>query len=136
MAEINCELNLTFDLGNLAAYDINTIDATTDLDQLTLSNTQALISKLIAQDKEETEEAVFIKLPAPILQLPREQAPPQPKTMTKWEKFRVQKGLGRRRKRSRMVYEPLVNDWVPRWGPYSSKKIQKKHQFATEVKDE
>lgn len=134
MAEMNCELNLTFDLGNLAAYDINTIDGTTDLDQLTLSNTQALISKLISQDKEESEESVFIKLPEPIMRIPREQAPPQAKPLSKWEKFRLGKGLGRRRKRSRMVYEPIVNDFVPRWGPYSAKKIQKKHDWAVEEK--
>ena len=39
-----------------------------------------------------------------------------------------------RRKRSYMVFDELTQDWVPRWGPRSIKKIEDKHQWAMETK--
>lgn len=49
--------------------------------------------------------------------------------MTKWEKFRLERGLPARKKRSRLVFDPITNDWVPRWGANSVKKIEEKHNW-------
>ena len=128
------EENLTFDLGHLAAYDISSITPES-IETLTQANALKLLSKIRGLEKEETAEAVFIKVPPPILELPREKPPPEEQPLSKWEKFRLKKGLGRRRKRSRMVYEPTLDDWVPRWGPYSAKKIQEKQEPVLESKN-
>jgi regulator of ribosome biosynthesis len=54
--------------------------------------------------------------------------------MTRWEKFRLEKGMPARKKRSRMVYDPITQDWVPRHGFGSAKKIADKHQWVMEDK--
>ena len=61
--------------------------------------------------------------------LPREKPIPKPKPLTKWEKFRLEKGIQEKAKRSRMVYDPITQDWVPRFGMGSIKKIAEKHNW-------
>lgn len=39
-----------------------------------------------------------------------------------------------RKKRSRLVFDPITKDWVPRWGKGSVKKIADKMNFAMEEK--
>lgn len=34
-----------------------------------------------------------------------------------------------RAKRSRLVYDEITKDWVPRWGKGSAKKIEEQHQW-------
>ena len=41
--------------------------------------------------------------------------------MTKWEKYRLEKGMPARKKRSRVIYDPITKDWVPRYGYKSAK---------------
>ena len=48
---------------------------------------------------------------------------PKEAVKTKWEKFREEKGLPSRKKRSRLVFDPIQNDWVPRWGKGSIKRL-------------
>jgi regulator of ribosome biosynthesis len=55
--------------------------------------------------------------------------------MTKWEKFRIEKGLPQKEKRSRMVFDPLSNDWVPRYGTGSIKKMEDKYNVVMEEKE-
>lgn len=66
--------------------------------------------------------------------LPREKPVPKEKEKTKWEKFREERGLPPRKKRSRLVFDPITKDWVPRWGKGSVKKIADKMNFAMEEK--
>ena len=66
--------------------------------------------------------------------MPREKPIPKEKPKTKWEKFREERGLPARQKRSRLVYDPITQDWVPRWGMGSVKKIQDKHNWIMEEK--
>jgi len=42
--------------------------------------------------------------------------------------------MGTREKRSRMVFDEITNDWVPRWGKGSIKKIQDKANIIMEEK--
>ena len=128
------EGNITFDLGNLAAFDITSIDPS-EIFQLTLQNSKKLLEKLHGLEKEQNDEGDFLVLPKPITKIPRERRPPSPKPMTKWEKFRVQNGLGRRVKRSRLVYETTVDGYVPRYGAYSLKKLKSKQNAIVEEKN-
>lgn len=73
-------------------------------------------------------------LPKPTIVLPREKPIPKEKPLTKWEKFRIEKGLATREKRSRMVYDPITNDFVPRYGMGSIKKIEDKYNWVMEEK--
>ena len=69
-------------------------------------------------------------MPGSKVVLPREKPCPKDKPKTKWEKFREERGMAPRAKRSRLVFDELTQDWVPRWGPNSVKKIADKHQWA------
>ena len=73
-------------------------------------------------------------MPEPEYELPRLRPLPKEKGMTKWERFRLEKGLPARKKWSRMVFDPITNDWVPWWGPDSIKKIQEASEYIIEEK--
>jgi len=66
--------------------------------------------------------------------LPREKCAPKDKQLTKWEKFRLEKGIPSRKARSRIVFDPVTNDWVPRHGMGSVKKIADAHNWLMEEK--
>ncbi len=74
-------------------------------------------------------DAQAVTLSKPSTVLPREKPAPKEKVKTKWEKFREERGLPPRKKRSRLVYDEITKDWVPRWGPGSIKKIEEKHNW-------
>mmetsp|Transcript_9512 Transcript_9512/g.18406 ORF Transcript_9512/g.18406 Transcript_9512/m.18406 type:complete len:228 (-) Transcript_9512:52-735(-) len=134
MAISRVEGNLAFDFGNLACYDISTLSRE-QVEAITTSNLQTIYTKLSMLEREEDANATYVKLPEPELRLPKKRTPPAPKPLTKWEKYRNENGLGQNRKRSRMVYEPLVDDFVPRWGKGSAKKIQHKSEWVMDDKD-
>ncbi len=83
---------------------------------------------------EYTKAMYNVELPEPKIVTPRQKPVPKEKAKTKWEKFREEKGLPARKKRSRLVFDPITNDWVPRWGPNSKKKIEAKHEWLLEDK--
>lgn len=62
-----------------------------------------------------------VLMPKPNTVLPREKPVPKEEQKTKWERFREERGLPPRKKRSRMVYDPVEKEWVPRWGKDSIK---------------
>lgn len=83
----------------------------------------------------EFERAYYsVVMPAPRVVLPREKPVPKEQEKTKWEKFREERGLPPRKKRSRLVFDPITKDWVPRWGRGSVKKIAEKMNFVMEEK--
>jgi len=122
--------NTTHDLKNLLIYDTNPFkkDQITEDDiiesgkenlkhfYLELYNIQ---KSQLGQDEENREFDVGpdnVKLPPSTLILPRSKKIPKAKALTKWEKFRKERGMNPRQKRSRMVFSELAQDWVPRWG--------------------
>ncbi|EKX74090.1 ribosome biogenesis regulatory protein, putative [Theileria equi strain WA] len=66
--------------------------------------------------------------------MPRVFPLPKPKVKTRWEMFAELKGI-KKHKRSRKVYDPSVDDWVPRWGYKSIKKNKVNRPPIIEVKD-
>ena len=79
---------------------------------------------------EYTKPIFQVELPESKVILPREKPIPKPKPLTKWEKFRLEKGLPARQKRSRMIFDPILKDWVPRYGHNSVKKTQEKYEWV------
>lgn len=57
-----------------------------------------------------------VKLPKITTILPRAKPIPKPKALTKWDKYRLEKGMAPKQKRGRMVFSEATDDWVPRWG--------------------
>lgn len=70
-----------------------------------------------------------VHLPNAKIIVPREKPAPKEKPTTKWEKFRLERGLAARKKRSRLVFDPISDDWVPRWGHNSAKKVEEAHNW-------
>ena len=101
----------------------------------------SLFDILNKQQGEEKEDLDYDKapdeltLPENIITLPRSLPIPIPKPPTKWEKYKIEKGITQR-KRSRMVYSEEVGDWVPRWGKGSIKHIQDSMNWVMEDKEE
>lgn len=128
MAEQNT-FNVNFDIGHLMVSDSRPFKKD-DIDEediltSTKDNVVALFETMFKMAKtqrgEEDENRDFDKaadnltLPKPNTILPRSKPVPKEKTLTRWEKYRKEKGL-EKKKRSRMVYSELAGDWVPRWG--------------------
>ena len=137
--EINCYLfhtinmsnnNIFCDLGNLLILDTNPINDVQILEEQiqekAIGNTKiffeelyALLKKQQANDDEHRDfdkDVDNVKLPKGQLILPRARRIPKDKPQTKWEKFRTERGMAPRQRRSRMVYNETAKDWVPRWG--------------------
>jgi regulator of ribosome biosynthesis len=125
----NATYNVNFDIGHLLINDtktfnkneINEDDILSRGKENVVSFFQELFKIAKTQKGEEEENRDFdkaadsVKLPKPETLLPRSKRIPKPKPLTKWERFRKEKGL-EKNKRSRMVYSELAKDWVPRWG--------------------
>ena len=56
------------------------------------------------------------ELPPGTTLLPREKPVPEPRPETRWERFAKEKGIKKRKKSSRMVYDEQKGEWRPRWG--------------------
>lgn len=72
--------------------------------QLTRDNTQLLLNDIWELPTERVEETVVAKLPAPKYRLPRARKVPEPKPMTKWQKFAQEKGI-KKQKRDKKVFD-------------------------------
>ena len=137
--------NISIDYGNLLLTDSSNYKNLTEskintaLKQNYINFSKGLFEILKNQIGEEDENRDYdkekdeIQLPKKILNLPRSLPIPKPKPMTKWEKYKKEKGITQR-KRSRMVYSEIAKDWVPRWGKGSIKKIENETNWALEEK--
>lgn len=122
--------NIFCDLGNLLVSDSNPLNqgliTEEEIQTKALANTKIFFGELYnllktqkGNDDEHRDfdkEADNVTLPKGQLILPRAKRIPKEKPLTRWEKFRLERGLPPRQKRSRMVFNELANDWVPRWG--------------------
>ncbi|CDR94257.1 regulator of ribosome biosynthesis, putative [Babesia bigemina] len=118
--------NLEYCLRNLVALDatpvsLQSCEATTLLD-ISRDNAQLLINRIFSLPRIATPDGVFASLPKEdVITMPRMYPLPKPKPKTRWQLFAEARGI-RKHKRSRMVFDKTVNDWVPRWGYKSIKK--------------
>ncbi|KAK9239745.1 regulator of ribosome biosynthesis, partial [Lipomyces kononenkoae] len=128
---------VTYDLGNLTIYDTNMMDSqimsSTDegvkeayLQSLARDSAQLLVNQILALPvvtggrtggDVNHNDGVFVKLPDPTTQLPREKPVPVAKPLTKWEKFAKQKGITPKARNSgNLVYDEAKGEWVKKWG--------------------
>ncbi len=66
-------------------------------------------------EKDPTLGAV-VELPPPETAVPREKHVPEEKPLTKWEKFAKEKGIKKKTKQSRKVYDEVAKDFIPAFG--------------------
>lgn len=129
--------NTTMDLGNLMFEDVESYaDVTKEqFAKKTSANIATIYRALFdlkhkqeakhgdeGQILEHDKPANCIEMPKSHTVLPREKPAPKEEMKTKWERFREERGLPPRKKRSRLVYDENSGDWVPRWGDGSIKK--------------
>merc|ERR1712037_6406 len=111
------------DLGHMLAIDPNQTEfseekmpSEEDLMELGRDCAQLPINSLWQLETERVEEAVVAHLPPPTFVLPREKPCPKPKPMTKWEKYAKEKGIDKKKKKDRLVWDDVVSKWVPQFG--------------------
>ena len=145
--------NIFFDTRRLVIIDSNNIlNSKNDEKELTetiminkakqnyIDFASSLFDILNKQQGEDKEDLDYDKapdeltLPEAIITLPRSLPIPIEKPLTKWEKYKKEKGITQR-KRSRMVFSEEVGDWVPRWGKGSVKHIQDSMNWVMEEKE-
>ena len=124
------KFNVSCDLGHLLVYDNQPFkkefvneDDMLERGKSNLKHFFGELFKLANSQKGQNEETRDfdkpednVALPKPVTLMPRAKPIPRPKALTKWERFRTEKGMPTTMKRSRMVYSELAKDWVPRWG--------------------
>lgn len=138
---------LTCDLGHLMCTDPNPLPSLKDAANVAereaiLSATardcaQTLINQLLSNcpiSKDEEDGTLQITLPKPELQLPREKPVPKAKEKTTWEKFAEKKGIQKKRKDGKLVYDEAKSDWVPKYG-YKGKNTDADGDWLVEVDD-
>lgn len=76
---------------------------------------QLLVAKIFSQKTFSTEDGLFINMPRPVTQVPREKHVPKPKLPTKWEQFKKQKGLITRKK-EKLVFDEATQEWRSSFG--------------------
>lgn len=153
------ELDHYYDLGTLTVYNTEALKTEGPLDKpafesfltKTASSNYRLMLQQLLRLKEKTSSDVDGKelkyqihdfeknlyeldLPEMRTEFPRFRKLPEKDKLTKWEKFAEGKGINKTKKRSRMVFDEVSKDWVPRWGYGSIKQIAKRADFIRPVK--
>jgi len=115
---IDCEL----DVGELLLSDPNALELYKMNDNreeyvknIVRENVQLLVNKIFEIPIEVREDLVVVKLPKRIVRLPREKPCPKPKAPTRWEEYRLKKGL-KVKKKEKLVWDEAQQKWLPRYG--------------------
>jgi regulator of ribosome biosynthesis len=136
---------LICDLGHLLCSDPNPLpslkDAASDAErEAIIASTardcaQTLINQLLTNcpiKRDDEDGTLQITLPKPEMQLPREKPVPKEKEKTRWEKFADKKGIQKKRKDGKLVYDEAKGDWVPKYG-YKGKNTEGDGDWLVEV---
>ncbi|XP_067671031.1 ribosome biogenesis regulatory protein homolog [Haliotis asinina] len=120
--EVEKDIDLDLDEGNLLASDPNPIDLKVFranredfLTNLSRDNTQLLLNRLWQLPTEKIDDAVVAQLPEAKTPIPREKPPPKPRAPSRWQEYAKLKGIVNRKK-SRMVWDEVHKEYRPRWG--------------------
>jgi len=129
------EDNLTYSLKDLAAFDITPIMQASLVEETSRDNIQFLVNRIFALPTVTSDWGRCAVLPEKAtFALPREKPLPSVAPKTRWDKFAQERGI-HKKKRGRMVWDPTIKDWAPRFGYKSVKKNEEKANWAIEVKE-
>jgi len=129
------EDNLQYDLRNMSAFDISPLPRNTDLAAYSRDSVQLLVNKLFSLPRKILPDGTAVVLPTEeVFRLPRQKPIPKDKPPTRWEKFMEDKNM-KKRKRSRLIWDEVSEDWKPRWGYKSVKHSEDKTNWFHEVGD-
>ena len=127
------------DLGNLTATDIDfhlNTEGGAPNEQELLNRAQQCVMNIFSQlsslPHERDKHLSVVNLPEPKTRLPRSQPLPQPKPLTRWERYSKEKGI-HNKKRSRMMWDEGAQEWKPRWG-YKRAGSNPEDQWLIEVR--
>merc|ERR1711997_1171787 len=126
------------DLGNLLGSEVNEFQLSEEnledeLKARARDNCQLLLNELWTLPTERVEEAIVANLPPPKSLIPREKPVPVPKPPTKWEQYAKEKGITKQKK-SKMVWDDVVKEWIPRFG-YKKAKAETEKNWVMEYKE-
>lgn len=114
-----------------------------ELKNVTRDNIQLLVGQLLmlpvkkttasvnSSEKQDSTMTLFT-LPPPTTALPREKALPKEKPKTKWEKFAAEKGIKKKAKDGKLVYDEETGQWIPKWG-YNGANKKLDNQWLVEL---
>eukprot|EP01065_Artemidia_motanka_P052376 TRINITY_DN9448_c0_g1_i2.p1 TRINITY_DN9448_c0_g1~~TRINITY_DN9448_c0_g1_i2.p1 ORF type:complete len:254 (+),score=105.85 TRINITY_DN9448_c0_g1_i2:64-825(+) len=127
------------DLGNLMLSDKVAPEygslTDTALQRLARDRAQAVVAGLFALPTKRVETADgggrLALLPAPEAVIPREKPPPKDKPLTKWEEFRKERGLKKRKKEGK-IFDETSQKWLPTHGA-KRRRVEREHDWVREV---
>eukprot|EP01061_Rhynchopus_euleeides_P045865 TRINITY_DN8454_c0_g1_i1.p1 TRINITY_DN8454_c0_g1~~TRINITY_DN8454_c0_g1_i1.p1 ORF type:complete len:240 (+),score=112.77 TRINITY_DN8454_c0_g1_i1:48-722(+) len=127
--------DVTYDLGNMAVFDANqpkNISESTLFDVAT-AHCQELVAKLFELPTAKSEGGRVAELPMGTTLVPREKPIPKEKELTKWEEFRLEKGI-KKRKTEKKVFNELTQEFMPAYG-VKRRRVERQLDWLREVPD-
>lgn len=130
------------DVANLCITDTSVVSGPHRSEESLLSAATEGVKKLLAEAlalPKTSKKGKFegrqelIQLPVPLIQLPREKAPPKPKPLTNWQKFALKKGIDIHKKKTGKVFDEDRQEWKDKWGK-RAKEDKEKYDWLREVK--
>eukprot|EP00916_Digyalum_oweni_P008105 GHVL01013571.1.p1 GENE.GHVL01013571.1~~GHVL01013571.1.p1 ORF type:complete len:283 (-),score=81.97 GHVL01013571.1:1620-2468(-) len=121
-------------LEHLLGVDLTPIYREEQVQEATKRNIQLLIEKTCQLPKHNTPVGAVVTLPTAnrsldSFSLPREKPIPAQTAKTRWDRFAEAKNITKR-KRSRLVWDDIAQDWRPRWGYKSAAKLKEAAETA------
>ncbi|AFN83566.1 hypothetical protein EROM_081500 [Encephalitozoon romaleae SJ-2008] len=89
-----------------------------DINQETSNLLKGIVKEIKACQSSRRGSDLVFALPEPTMILPRQHL--KEHTETRWERFARSKGI-KKKKKSQIVYDKEIGDYVPRYGPHSKK---------------
>lgn len=136
--------SIELDLGRLTAFDLNPVDTEAFADDgesaekvllhSAQKSTKVLMDSILSLPREKTEDEVLLLLPKPWFELPRAKPLPKEKPKSKWQQFADKKGIKKKHREGKLVYDEQSGEWVPSWG-YKGKNKDAENQWLVELKE-
>lgn len=119
----NAAHGIEVDAGGMLAVDTRQgLEGT--LQARAVEGIEALVRAVFSLPSESTDEGRIVALPRGVYRLPREKPVPRERPATKWEQYAREKGIQKRRRRDRLVWDEEVQDFIPRYGKGSAKALE------------
>eukprot|EP00761_Pharyngomonas_kirbyi_P001216 gb/GECH01001219.1/.p1 GENE.gb/GECH01001219.1/~~gb/GECH01001219.1/.p1 ORF type:complete len:326 (+),score=80.14 gb/GECH01001219.1/:1-978(+) len=116
--KVEKEDDISYDLGNLVAFDNHPIDlekykqqGEDYLQQEARDNVQLVVNQLFRLPTQSADMGRIARLPFPQTKLPREKKLPEDKPLTKWEKYRQRNRIKKNKDRNKKVFDETTQTW-------------------------